>query len=426
MSRSEFGEQEYGAAKAEIQAAEPDESAGSAVLRAITKSEIEALIQTAKTSPRVLSRFHSEVKDMALLDGETAAACIYTLERQNKPIVGPSARFAEIVATAWGNHKSGARIISNDGKFVTAQGVFIDLEKVNFVTMEVRRRITKKDGSTYSEDMQVVAMNAACSIAHRNAVFKGIPQALWKPVWDKARKLAVGDGKSVSEGRANCVAKFVEIGVTESQLLAKLGRAKLEDVTVDDLEVLFGFYTAIKDEERTPESIFGGSQASAPRPVINQPKAAPEAKAPETPPPAEAKAPAEAPKTPFKASFGPRTAKAAPAPAEAGKTADKAVSETPPAPEPEPEAEEESEVPEQVVLEHCSDVMSKKVGQKKTYWVTLEAQDGDPLVRLETKDEAVVKKLKLSAADKHGITLTIERDKSDETVAQITAAELTD
>ncbi len=97
---------------------------------------------------------------------------------------------AEIVTSAWGNCRAGARVVDEGAEFITAQGVFHDLERNVQVTMEVRRRITGKNGRRYSSDMIGVTGNAACSIALRNAVFRGIPRAFWIDIYDAARKVS--------------------------------------------------------------------------------------------------------------------------------------------------------------------------------------------------------------------------------------------
>ena len=97
-------------------------------------------------------------------------------------------------------------------EFLTAQGVFHDLERNVQVTMEVRRRITGKNGRRYSSDMIGVTGNAACSIALRNAVFRGIPRAFWIDIYDAARKAAVGDAQTLANKRAHMFAHFLKLG----------------------------------------------------------------------------------------------------------------------------------------------------------------------------------------------------------------------
>jgi hypothetical protein len=88
-------------------------------------------------------------------------------------------------------------------EFVTAQGVFHDLERNVAITYEVQRRIVDKEGHRYSADM--------------------------------------------------------------------VGREGVQDVTIDDLVILNGFLTAIKDGDGSPESIFAeeAPQSSATLDAIN-------------------------------------------------------------------------------------------------------------------------------------------------------------
>ena len=153
-------------------------------LEAIERVQTDVQITTAKRYPRVLSVVKKSMLEFATLDEETAASCFYTILREDKTIQGPSARMAEIALSCFQNIKAGARIIANDGKTITAQGVCHDLQNNVCVSVEVRRRITYKSGRTYSDDMQVVTGNAACSIALRNATLKVVPAALVKPIYE--------------------------------------------------------------------------------------------------------------------------------------------------------------------------------------------------------------------------------------------------
>ena len=96
----------------------------SSTLAILNKSEIDQQIATAKRFPRALAQFRKDALAMATLSVETAGACIYSLPRDGKTVEGPSARFAEIVASSWGNCRVGARVMTDQGDFVTAQGCF--------------------------------------------------------------------------------------------------------------------------------------------------------------------------------------------------------------------------------------------------------------------------------------------------------------
>lgn len=231
----------------------------------LNKSEIDTQIATAHKYPRSIKRFRTMVQDMVTISESVAQECIYALPRDGKVIEGPSARFAEVVASAWGNSRAGARVISDQGDFVTAQGVFHDLEQNVAITYEVQRRITDKSGRRYKPDMIGVTANAACSVALRNAILKGVPKAFWADMYDGARKCAMGDVKTLPTRRAEAFKLFQGYGVTKEQVLTKLGVPGEEDIGQEELVILRGLITAIKEGDTTPEQAFapqdGGGKA---------------------------------------------------------------------------------------------------------------------------------------------------------------------
>lgn len=232
----------------------------------ITKAEIDQQIATAQRFPRSIKRFVDEATAMVTLNESIARQCVYALPRDGKTIEGASARFGEIVASAWRNCRAGARVVSEGSDFITAQGVFHDLERNVAITYEVQRRITDKNGRKFKPDMIGVTANAACSIALRNSILKGIPKAFWEPLYMKARAVVAGDITTLANKRAEAIKAFAIFGVTEPMILSKLGRAGTADITVDDLVTLFGMLTAIRDGDTTPEQVFGEAEKPADKP----------------------------------------------------------------------------------------------------------------------------------------------------------------
>jgi hypothetical protein len=173
-------------------------------LESIERANVDMQISTAKKYPRSLALVKGRMMDLATLDQETAESCFYKLNRQGKSIEGPSIRLAEIAASSFGNIRYGARVISNDGKKITAQGFSHDLETNVYCAVEISRRITNRDGMTYSEDMQVVTGNAACAIALRNAMFKVVPFALVKPIYEAANRLPSATSKRSRNDERGC------------------------------------------------------------------------------------------------------------------------------------------------------------------------------------------------------------------------------
>lgn len=233
------------------------EVAGSDTLAVLSKAEMDVQVTTAKMYPRDLKRFKNNSMAMVTMSEKVAGECIYALPRAGKTIEGPSARFAEILASNWGNCRAGARVIGEEKDYIIAQGVFHDLETNVAITYEVKRKITNKQGKRYNADMIMTTANAACSIALRNSVLKGIPKAMWDEMYEAARKEIVGDAKTLANKVADALQYLQKLGATEEMVLGKLELKSTEDINSDHLVTLRGLATAIKDGDTTVERAFG-------------------------------------------------------------------------------------------------------------------------------------------------------------------------
>lgn len=147
----------------------------------LVRAEIDMQISTAHQYPRSLTKISRNVLSLVTISAKAAEKCTYALPRGGKPITGPSIRLAEIVASQYGNCRIGARVVHVDRveKYIEAEGIFHDLETNTATTARVRRRISDRNGKLLNDDMIIVTGNAACSIAKRNAIFGGVPEALW-------------------------------------------------------------------------------------------------------------------------------------------------------------------------------------------------------------------------------------------------------
>ncbi len=229
-------------------------------LESMERAAVDVQISTAKKYPRVLSKVKANMLSFATLDMETAAGCFFTLPGRKggdgKPIQGPSIRMAEIAISTYQNLRAGARVIGDDGKMITAQGVCHDLENNVCITVEVKRRVTTKDGRRYSDDMIVMTGNAACSIALRNATFRVVPLALVKPIYEAAKKTAIGDAKTLVSRRADAMSHFTKMGVPKERIFAALEVNGIEDIGLEQLATLIGFANAIRDKETSIDECF--------------------------------------------------------------------------------------------------------------------------------------------------------------------------
>lgn len=235
----------------------------SEMLQAINRAEVDIQIATAKTYPRDVQDALKRIKDIATLDTETAEDCFYALRRQGSLIEGVSVRLAEIIAGAWGNLRVQTRIIGNDGRTITAQGICHDLETNLAVSVEVKRRITDKYGKTYSDDMQVMTGNAASAIAFRNAVLKVVPKAVTKRVINEVKDVAVGRSMDLESRRQNMLAYYSKIGVGEADILKYCGVKTPEEITGEMIFELSGLKNAIKEGTTTVQEVFRANVADA-------------------------------------------------------------------------------------------------------------------------------------------------------------------
>lgn len=233
---------------------------------------LDVQIMTAKRFPRSVVQFKKECEALATIDQETAASMYYRLKRRSggsdgdqKNIEGPSVRLAEIVANTWTNLHVGARQmeVSKTDRVARSQSVAWDLERNVRVGVEVSRRIIGKNGNQYSEDMIGVTQAAALSIAFRNSVFKVVPFAYVKDIFEKCKEVSIGKGLTMAQRREIALKGYALHKVTEAQLLEYLDRKGWDDVTVDDFIELRGLLTAIKDGDTTAKEAFSTQEKTA-------------------------------------------------------------------------------------------------------------------------------------------------------------------
>jgi hypothetical protein len=223
------------------------------------KAAIDSQVATAKMYPRNIKRSVDNAIALVTMDTETASTCTYSVPRAGKAISGPSVHLAKIIAQVWGNMRIEAKVIGVDAKNVTSQAIAFDLESNVAIKVEVKRSILTKYGRM-NEDMIVVTGNAANSIALRNAIFAVIPKAVTDKVYKEAQKTITGDvsdatkllkkKKQVFDGLKNAYE------VTEQEILSSVGKVSIDHITQEDLIVLIGIGTSIKDGDTTIDSAF--------------------------------------------------------------------------------------------------------------------------------------------------------------------------
>jgi len=226
------------------------------------RAEIDTQIATARAFPRSMVAFQQEMRGMVTMSEEVATECIFALPRgknddgSKKFIEGASVRFAEIALYNFGNARSGSSMINEDKESVTCEGFFHDLEKNVAIKTQVRRRILDKYGKRFNADMVTMTVNAACALAKRNAILQGIPKALWVGFYDLARTTAIGDDKTLVAKRTAMMAYFHKMHIAPETITGFLGRKSIDEISLDDLAILKGIATAIKEGAVTIDKAF--------------------------------------------------------------------------------------------------------------------------------------------------------------------------
>lgn len=237
---------------------------------AMAAGDIDIQIRTAKAYPRSIEAFKKKALQMATLDEETAASCCYKLPARKggdgKPIEGPSVRLAEIISSAWGHLRIQGEILGEQDRFIALRGGCWDLETNVAIAVDVRRRITTKDGNRYSDDMINTTANAGVSIGIRNAVFHVVPRSYTNDIYLRCKEVARGDAATLGARRQKALEWFASQGATAARVFGLLGVRGIEDITLDHLETLTGYRTAVREGDTTIEELFADAGAAAGKP----------------------------------------------------------------------------------------------------------------------------------------------------------------
>ena len=245
---------------------EENEVQSGAMVKMIADSELDKQITTALAHPRRMAHVIDEATSLATMNQAVAEDCMYALPRKQKDpetgrtvtknIEGPTVRFAEIMAYSWGNMRIGSRVVDESGDYVVAQGIAFDLQKNISVTMEVRRKITGREGNRFSADMVAVTGQAAAAIARRNAVLAVIPKPFWMSTYESAVKIIRGDASTLVARRDKVLQRFQQMSVTPEMICRLLGIDSVFDISLENLGTLIGIGTAIKEGTTTADEAF--------------------------------------------------------------------------------------------------------------------------------------------------------------------------
>jgi hypothetical protein len=250
----------------------------STAIQSITSAEIDVQIATAHKYPRSLAQFVKRATEMATLDVDTAAACIYrkpvgkNANGSVKYAEGKSVRLAEIVGACYGNLRVGSMLVEQDARFVKSRGFAHDLE-TNFASSSECVEATvyssgTNRGKPYTDQMRITIAKATLAKARRDATFQVVPGALCKSIELAARKTAIGTAETLGARRLAVMDWISKAGVSEERFFHALGIGGVDDIGADILATITGIRTALKDGDTTFDEAFpelDKNSVSAPR-----------------------------------------------------------------------------------------------------------------------------------------------------------------
>lgn len=239
-------------------------------IEALERAAVDVQVSTAHKFPRSLELFKKRSLAMATLDVDTAESCIYLRPVGKKDgkmqyAEGASIRMAEIVAASYGNIRVAARIIEQTERYVKCEGVAHDLESNYAAKSETMEPTVTREGKPFSEGMRAVVAKACLAKAFRDAIFKVVPRALCKTVYDSAKNVATGKDQPISERIKRVQAWIGTLKIDEARVFAMLEVKGWSEVTPDHLLKLTGIKTAMGDGDVSIDDAFP--------PIKTEPKA---------------------------------------------------------------------------------------------------------------------------------------------------------
>jgi hypothetical protein len=231
-------------------------------LESIERASIDVQVSTAHKFPRSIELFRRRAMDIVQQDLSTAESCIYSRpvgkgpDGKQKYAEGASVRMAEIVASCYGNIRFGARIVEQTERYVKAEGLAHDLETNCAAKSEAMESTLKRDGKPYDERMRIVVAKACLSKALRDAIFRVVPRAMCKSIYDAAVATINKQAKTIDQRIAAVKQWLDQIKVNDARVFAVLEIKGWSEVGNDQLITLTGLRTGIKDNEITIDEAF--------------------------------------------------------------------------------------------------------------------------------------------------------------------------
>lgn len=279
---------------------------GTAVEQSRAVAEVEAAIVVALRHPRDMDKAVAEMlRSCARMS--LAEKAFFRFNRGEGQVSGPSVQLARELARCWGNFQSGLIEMRRDDEYRQSemQAWAWDVQtntrtSTTFIVPHIRD--TKKGPKDLTDMRDIYENNANMGARRlREMIFDSLPGWFTEEAVQACYSTLAGDYADLPQRKDKCVRMFADLGITERQLVQKLG-SPINIWSPADLATLTVIYRSLQRGEIRKDEEFGdpglttadilGPAARAADPAPAQPVAAPAQEAPEpaddrVPPPAD-------------------------------------------------------------------------------------------------------------------------------------------
>lgn len=234
---------------------------GTAIEQQRAAAEVYAAVLAAKQAPRDEQRAIRVMSDACGMD-ELAERAFFRFARGGSQVTGATVHLARELARCWGNIQYGVSELRRDDDHGQSemQAFAWDMEsnaRAASIFIVPHRRDKRGGGEDLTDARDIYENNANAGARRvREAIFSVLPLWFVEKAQDLCRKtLTAGGGKPLQERIADVIDWFGRLGVTEEQLIAKVGRPT-RSWTELDIAPLGVIYRSIRNGETTKEREF--------------------------------------------------------------------------------------------------------------------------------------------------------------------------
>jgi hypothetical protein len=199
---------------------------------------------------RNVKKLQQELFKRCTVTPDVARQCFYEkpVDGGKDTVVGPSVRFAELVADTWGNIAYGYRVAHMGQISVTVHGYALDTQTNVWFTSELQRSIDDWGARKKGEDIEVFTKSMGAIIT-RDCVLKVVPAAFVEETLDSIIAWSYVAQAEIEEEAL----KYLEsIGISRDKFRERFGH----DFGFNQYRKVFGFKTALQTGEATLDDLF--------------------------------------------------------------------------------------------------------------------------------------------------------------------------